>query len=287
MSKPPPDYSNLLGPTSSLYTHERVYSLLVYFPTFFLSRKTATWKEKEMLWAIMHPPTQDKVSGAVRQLTTNVYPRIRLIPSRSESDYSRTASAALIMDDNAERLRRIQTRLHAAQHHRWSTLDTNWMRRDLFFVRSWGESPVILIFTFKTWDQLRAAQAIETQRAAIGALFQRYPILASYQCDSSSSGPRIAMGEAALYHGQLYAPYPSSPPGARGHRACVLVPLFNIHPLYPDAAMNFAQDFATEHSGQSENPLIGVSCEIFVDRMRDPELWSSPGGALWAAADSG
>jgi len=288
VSKPPPDYSDLLGPTSSLYTHERTYSLLVYFPVFSLSQEQATWKEKDMLLAIMRFPTEKKVSGAVRQLTTTVYPRIRLIPSRSNTDYSRDASAALIMDDNPERLRRIQTRLHAAQHHRWSTLDTNWARKDLFFVRSWGESPVVLIFAFKTGDRLGAIHATRLQQTAIDEIFRRYPILASYQCDSSSSGPRIAVGKAALYHGHLRCDYDFLS-RERPQNTYVLIPLFNIHPLYPDAAINFAEDFATEHSGRPDASLFGagVACNIFVDRMRNPELWSSPGGAQWGAPDSG
>ena len=280
-----PDYSSLLGPTpSSVAPGQRFYSILVYFPAFFLSIETVTVKEKQMLLDLVHSASGGNISNAGPQLTTTSYPRIRLIPGcfpSNKTDYSYSPTAVLILDNYAERLRRIQKELHAVQYQRWSNLDKDCTRRDLFFVRAWGESPVVLVFRFNSWDQPHEVPSLKTRRAVIAALFQRYPILAHYQCDPSSAGPRIAVGKAVVYHGYQYPPYSTLADWTKSRTTCILMPLFHLDHRYPDATMDFALDFAAEHSEGVDVPLEGIPSEIYVDRMRDPELWSSPGGAAW------
>ena len=291
---PSSDYSDLLhGPTLSLAAapdqplpglEEHLYSILVHFPGFYVSQRIVTVKEKEMLMSIIY-----NTSNATRQLTTSSYPRVRLIPTDSCGYGYGCQTTVLILDENPERLRHIQRRLYAVQNERWSNLDESWGRRDLFFVRAWGERPVILMFKFNTWDAISTAPSLNTQRSVIDSVFERYPILAHYQHDSSPFGPRIAVGKAQLHRGPRVEvrSYPGQP-APSFTETYILVPLFNVdNHRISHAALRFAQDFAVEHSGGVDGPgLDTIAFQISVDSMDDPSLWFRSGGASWAAAGS-
>ena len=292
MPNPNPDYSDLLPPSPtriSLGPVYRIHSFLIYFPAFFLSREAVTVKEKRMLLDIIHSESGSDTSNAAHQLTTTSYPRIRLIPKDSNTPHHSSPRAVLILDDDPARLRRIQKELHAVQFQRWSNLEENWMRRDLFFVRTWKENPVILIFKFKTWDGVGAVPSLVEQRAMIGVIFRTYPVLAHFQGDASSSGPRIAVGKAAAYNGNFFMPYVNYSSPTTLQCTCFLVPVFNVDPRYPDAAALFAQAFAREHSGDTDGVSDGENPfqVILVDFLKDPLHWAYPSGAAWAAAGSG
>ena len=268
-----PPVSDLLHPvrksdlTPFAPKEKPLYSFLLHFPIFSAVGATLASVDKALILSL---PVMRKW-GLKDAMIGSAYPRLRL---------TNGGTACIVVDDDLGRLGDIRKDLKEMEKEIWEKGASDTVLRRLFFVGTWNEEHVALVFSlsfafirgalgdFKRWT---------TPDVLWKDILKIYPVLSQYQGlgygqEGGFNAPPL-LGAALYYREQTWAQDESY----YAHRLTLVVPFLGC----PNALF-FAHDFATQHPS-IEIGLAGRRCRADVQvvtmgppALKDDNNWAGP-----------